>query len=575
MTGSGATKPVRQHDERQAGDENSLSLLSPGGPFENFPGPVLVVARNGVVLSANAQAEPVAQLLQGGMTVELRDALNAALAGKVAQVTPLLLGRREAIEEIGQALDLVALPWAEGAAVLLLGRDITLERSLRSALIDSRQRYKDLVEASSDFAWEVDAAGRFTFVSPRGALGYTASELVGQSVRDFLMETDEAESSPFTTRMPVDQVEVWFRDADGKAACLSATGLPLHGPEGEWLGVRGTCRDITAERAREAALARARHRQQLLAYILRMVRDELEPARLLMAAAEALVPALPALGVAIYCRGPDGVLACVAQAGSEPPQAMLAPLLTRLDAGEELLEARDEAGCLLLRATRYQGQMNGALCLLRGGPEDAPGEEETMLLDELSAQIGVTNQVLAREEELEKLSSTDPMTGLLNRRSFMDQLEQHFARPGGRAQSAALFYLDLDNFKLVNDRHGHQAGDRALLALTEILRNQSRTGDLAARLGGDEFALFCAGMPAAIAEKKGGALLEAAATLADFTADPELPLGLSVGIAVFDPGTAEDLRSLLDRADAAMYAVKRNGKGGLELAPPKKGGAAT
>jgi diguanylate cyclase (GGDEF)-like protein/PAS domain S-box-containing protein len=575
MTGPGGAKPARRYDKRLAGDETNLGLLSPGGPFEDFPGPVLVVARNGVVLSANPRAEPLSRLLQGGMTVELRDALNAALAGKVAQVTPLLLGRTSATEDAGQALDLVVLPWAEGAAALLLGRDITLERSLRSALIDSRQRYKDLVEASSDFAWEVDAEGRFAFVSPRGALGFAASELVGQRVQAFLLEAGETEASPFATRVPVDQVEVWFRDADGKAACLSATGLPLHGPDGEWLGVRGTCRDITDERSREAALSRARHRQQLLAYILRMVRDELEPARLLMAAAEALVPALPALGVAIYCRGSGDAFACVAQAGSKPPQTVLAPLLARLAAGEALLEAHDEAGCLLLRATRYQGRVNGALCLWRGISEDVPGEEESILLDEVSAQIGVTNQLLAREEELEKLSSTDPLTGLLNRRSFVDRLEQHFARPESKTQAATLFYMDLDNFKLVNDRHGHQAGDKALLALTEILRTQGRTGDLAARLGGDEFALFCAGMPAAIAEEKGRALLEAAAALAHFTADPELPLGLSVGIAAFDPGTAEDLQSLLDRADTAMYAVKRRGKGGLEFAPPMEDGTAT
>lgn len=408
MTGPGGPKLARQDDKRLAGEESNLGLFSPGGPFENFPGPVLVVARNGVVLSANPRAGPLARLLQGGITVELRDALNAALAGKVAQVTPLLLDRGRSAEDAAQALDLIVLPWAEGAATLLLGRDITLERSLRGALIDSRQRYKDLVEASSDFAWEVDAEGRFAFVSPRGALGFAASELVGQRVQSFLLGVREAEASPFAARTPVNQVEVWFRDAGGKTACLSATALPLHGPDGEWLGVRGICRDITEKRAHEAALARARHRQQLLAYILRMVRDELDPARLLTAAAEALVPALPALGVAIYGRGPDEAFACVAQAGREPPQSVLAPMLARLAAGEAVLETQAEVGYLLLRRTRYQGRVNGALCLWRGISEVVPGEEESILLDEVSAQIGVTNQLLAREEDLEKLSSPDP-----------------------------------------------------------------------------------------------------------------------------------------------------------------------
>jgi PAS domain S-box-containing protein len=407
MTGVGKPKPAHQTDPRLAGDGADLALLSPGGPFEHFPGPVLVVARNGVVLSANSRAEPVARLLQSGLMAELRDALDAALAGRTAQVTPLLLHRKGAAEDVGQALDLVLLPWAEGAAALLLGRDITLERSLRSALIESRQRYKDLVEASGDFAWEVDAEGRFTFVSPSGALGFAAADLVGQPVRTFLPAAGVAEASPFTARTPVHRVEVRFRDAEGTTACLSITALPLHGPNGEWLGARGACRDVTDEQRLKAALARARDRQQLLADLLRRVRDGAEPTRLLEAAAQALVRALPALGAAIYRRGSDDSFACRAQAGHEPPQSVLAPSLARLAAGEAELETQAEAGRLLLRATRYQGRMNGALCLWRNISEAACHEDEAILLDEVAAQIGVANHRPAPEDGLKKPPSRD------------------------------------------------------------------------------------------------------------------------------------------------------------------------
>jgi PAS domain S-box-containing protein len=407
MTGAGGPRPARQSDQRLAGNGGDFGLLSHGGPFENFPGPVLVVARNGVVLSANPCAESVARLLQSGLTAELRDALNTALTGKVAQVTPLLVDRKKTNGDAGQALDLVVLPWAEGAAALLLGRDITLERSQRNALIDSRQRYKDLVEASGDFAWEVDAGGRFAFVSPRGALGFTASELVGQGVRALLVGTDDAGTSPFVTRVPVERVEVRLRDTQGKTACLTATALPLHGPDGGWLGARGICRDITAERAHEAAVGRARHRQQLLAYILRMVRDELAPLRLLEAAAEALLPALPALGAAVYCRGAGDSFHCAAQAGRQPPGSLVTPLLARLAAGEAALEIHAEAGRVLLRATRYRGRVNGALCLWCGSSEARPDEDETFLLDEVTAQIGATNHQLDREDDPRERPSAD------------------------------------------------------------------------------------------------------------------------------------------------------------------------
>ena len=97
--------------------------------------------------------------------------------GRAGQINPLVLNRGAGTTDL--AFDVAILPWGDGASVLVLARDITLERSLRAALIESRQRYKDLVEAASDFAWETDAQGRFTFVSSGGALGYSAAELVG------------------------------------------------------------------------------------------------------------------------------------------------------------------------------------------------------------------------------------------------------------------------------------------------------------------------------------------------------------------------------------------------------------
>lgn len=566
MTGSGSAGAAHADSQDAAVREMSLGPLAADGPFALYPGPMLVVARGGAVLSSNPAAEPIARLLEAGCHGDLEAAVKSALAGRTAQVTPIEVERKGAEGEGVQAFDLVALPWQGGAAALLLGRDITLERSLRSALIDSRQRYKDFVETSSDFAWETDADGCFAFVSPGGALGHAAAQLVGQPVNEFLVEAGGSEPSPFATRMPVDRVEVWFRDVGGAPACLLVTGLPLPGPGGAWQGARGTCRDITVERARETALARAGHRQRLLAYILRMVREELEPARMLAAAVQALVPALAVSGAAIQRRGEAAALVPVTRSGSEPPEGRLDPLLARISNGEPDAELRDDAGYVMVRATGYRAGWNGALCLWRREAAGEWGAEEAMLLDEVSAQIGVALEQLARTAELESLSATDPLTGLLNRRGFVERLTKRLAQPKRRNDAAALLYIDFDNFKLVNDRHGHQAGDRALEGLAEVLRSQVRSGDFAGRLGGDEFALCFAAMSEEAAVRKANQLLDAAGDLEHLSAGPEHPLGLSIGIAIFDPRAPEVPQRLIERADAAMYEVKRNGKGGVRVA---------
>jgi len=547
-----------------------LGLFAAGGSFERFPGAVLVAGHNGLVLAANDTATPIAALLQRGANPDLRAAINSALSGQAAQINPLLLAPEDGKRTVGLAYDVAVLPWGSGTAALLLGRDITLERSLRAALIESRQRYKDLVEASSDFAWETDASGRFIFVSAQGALGYSAGELVSAQSLDLLVDTASAQDSPFTTRVPVQEAEMWVKRSDGEPACLLATALPLSGPDGEWCGARGLCRNITAERTHEMALAGDRNRERLLAYILGIVRDEMDPAHMLEAAVGALVPALPATGASIYRLDETGEMVCVAQAGTLPPDEVLEPALRRIAAGEEQVEMAVTSGALFAKETRFQDERNGVLCLWRGGAIGPWHSEDRFLLTEIAGQIGLANRQLVRQQALEEASSTDPLTGLRNRRCFVEAFEERYARDDSR--SAAVFFIDLDNFKLVNDTHGHQRGDAALTAVARILREHIRSRDLAARLGGDEFALYIEDIGQAAAEQKGRDLISAADELKVYSGDPDRPLGLSIGISLCDPSRRETPDALIERADQAMYAVKRRGKGGVSTAPPPRRG---
>jgi diguanylate cyclase (GGDEF)-like protein len=135
---------------------------------------------------------------------------------------------------------------------------------------------------------------------------------------------------------------------------------------------------------------------------------------------------------------------------------------------------------------------------------------------------------------------------------------------------ATLVFCDLDNFKLVNDVHGHAKGDEALRHVADILRNNSRSTDLVARLGGDEFAVWLDNAGEQTAVGRAQVFLTAAHSLRAYSGSHSRPLTLSIGMAVYDSASRENINDFLSRADAAMYSVKREGKGHYAMAPAVK-----
>lgn len=189
--------------------------------------------------------------------------------------------------------------------------------------------------------------------------------------------------------------------------------------------------------------------------------------------------------------------------------------------------------------------------------------ESILLSLALGAQIRSWREeremLLERQNLLRHLSVTDGLTGLYNKRHLMDNLTREMARAQRSGEPLSLLVLDVDDFKLFNDRHGHLEGDQVLLALARVLRGQARVGDFACRFGGEEFALV---LP--------GTNLEAARLVAErvrqaFAETPLTPGGqgavhcaVSVGVAQLRPGDKD--QELLARADRAMYQAKRQGK---------------
>jgi diguanylate cyclase (GGDEF)-like protein len=163
------------------------------------------------------------------------------------------------------------------------------------------------------------------------------------------------------------------------------------------------------------------------------------------------------------------------------------------------------------------------------------------------------------QDQMNNLAHHDQLTGLPNRTLFYDRLKQAQALARRREAGLALFYLDLDGFKAVNDRYGHELGDRLLKAVGERLTGCVRESDTVARIGGDEFTVL---LPDLFTRDTAADI--ARLIIDDLTRPFQLgevtcAIGVSIGIS-FYPEDCEDSERLLSCADAAMYRVKNTGK---------------
>jgi diguanylate cyclase (GGDEF)-like protein len=187
------------------------------------------------------------------------------------------------------------------------------------------------------------------------------------------------------------------------------------------------------------------------------------------------------------------------------------------------------------------------------------------------ARLRVTHQRQTQElaEALDKYrqaardASTDALTGLANRRSFLEHAERQTAIATRYGATYAVLLIDVDRFKACNDRYGHAAGDLVLKLVAEVLGRSIRQPDLAARYGGEEFVILCpntdARKAALLAERVRRAIAGALPQ-----ASPEVPVPppgvtASVGVATFRPGDAH-VAAVIDRADRALYRAKRAGR---------------
>jgi two-component system cell cycle response regulator len=206
---------------------------------------------------------------------------------------------------------------------------------------------------------------------------------------------------------------------------------------------------------------------------------------------------------------------------------------------------------------------NTLLGTLALGPSSRAEADTEALVGLIARELAGPLRIAALMDEQQRLAWTDPLTGLRNRRSFLEQARVEVARASRYGSPLSFLLFDVDHFKSINDTHGHAGGDCVLAALGKLLVALLRTPDIPARWGGEEFVIA---LPSTGAEGARGAaerVRHAVEQLKVEWASKQIPVTVSVGGATFRPG--DSLDGLTDRADRAMYAAKVAGRNRITI----------
>ena len=256
-------------------------------------------------------------------------------------------------------------------------------------------------------------------------------------------------------------------------------------------------------------------------------------------------------------------------ARAQTPPASVPQLVSGSDPVRRLLERRLAQQRALAQFTR---RALGALALdpllaegaalvrrfpaLSGPSGPGADEEDLAFFEAVTDVVDVASGALRAVEVSRHAALHDPLTGLANRSLIIDHLAVALARAGRRSTLAAVIFLDLDDFKQINDTLGHAAGDELLVRVGERLRNAVRPADTLGRWGGDEFVAVCDDLEEAADVPVIVERIAAALELPFHVHDTECSVGASIGVAV--SGGTDDPATLIAAADSAMYRAKRD-----------------
>ena len=407
----------------------------------------------------------------------------------------------------------------------------------------SKQDYQVLIDHLQDGIFVIEDE-KFTYVNQRLAdmFGYPVDELIGRPFIELVASEDismvsERHRARVSGKKVPDLYDIHISTGHGTTICCSLNVGVSKNHAGHTVAI-GSVRDVTQQKA---ALAELQASKEEMKSILERLPD------------------------VFYRTNMDGIITMISSACFDiigyRPEEMLGRALSSYYytpvERQKAVQAITEAGGKVTQVESALKRKDGSIvwvstnASIRYGPDGKPTCIE-----------GVARDISERkrmEEQLVTISRTDALTGIYTRRHFLDKSEKAVKVMKRYKHSASMIVADLDNFKKINDRYGHQAGDQALIAFAEVCRKEIRDSDILGRLGGEEFALLLPETPLSQARILAERIRKATAAVDILLKDRVIKITVSIGVA--EIGTDErPLESALHRADLAMYQAKESGR---------------
>jgi diguanylate cyclase (GGDEF)-like protein/PAS domain S-box-containing protein len=450
--------------------------------------------------------------------------------------------------------------------ILVIANDVTELKRAQRKIEDSEQRLSFVFEAAQEGLWDWDLRTNVVDHNTQWCrlLGFE-DDLLSHPVDAFADLVHEADRERVMAALQLCltsgdpyRSEHRMKRANGDPIWVSDRGnVVVRDADGKPLRMVGSVSDISDRKAKEEALQRSRGEIERL----------LQRNQLLLDAAGEGIYGVDHVGRVIFIN----------------PAALALLGLTEAEAlgrdSHALFHHHRPDGtdypvtdCPLYQTLRDTVRREAQDHFIRKNGEVFPVQlVATPMIDD-TEQVGaevvfqdITRQK-AMEAELTRLATTDSLTGLPNRRNFMEQLEMELARIHRYGNPAALLMLDLDHFKHINDNHGHGWGDAMLRAFARTLREHLRRTDLVGRLGGEEFAILLPATEIAAAGRFAEGLRERVAGMVLETGRQALRVTVSIGISSLEQNDVLT-DAALARADAALYRAKSAGRNRVELSP--------
>lgn len=458
--------------------------------------------------------------------------------------------------------------------LLITFTDITESKHLGDKLLESERQFRRFVENANDIIYTLDLEGNFTYLSPnyRTIFGVDPATLLGKPFSEVLHPQDLPSALESFSKVlqgtPLTGIEYRVHHCDGRWLWQSSNIGPIFDEAGHPSTVVGVGRDIHLRKQAEEKQRISEERYRLLSENARDV---------------------------VWAMAPDGTITYVSPSveqtrGYTPQETMSQPMeeiltpdsieISNRYFGEMFADItakrvpktfRGEMEYLCKDGSTYWCDViaqpilaqDGSLVELLGVSRDISQHKhyERELKQAKEAAESLNRALEAANEKLNRLATTDTLTGLWNRRHFEERITYEMMMADRYGQPLSLLLFDIDHFKIVNDTYGHLAGDQVLVELSHLVRQKIRSTDLPCRWGGEEFMIL---LPNTGAQE---ALLVAEKLRKTFANHEIAEVGIttsSFGVATYH--AKETIDQWIGRIDKALYEAKNGGRNTVRFA---------